>query len=94
MKHETITNFPKRLNHSSPFLSLFKSSHAKIFASSNEISGPVREVLTKAWTAFAASGIPGLDWTPVSCTYMYSDVLKQGTRPVSLDSCATQKREI
>ena len=54
----------------------------------------VREVLTKAWTAFAASGIPGLDWTPVSCTYMYSDVLKQGTRPVSLDICATQKQEI
>ena len=49
----------------------------------------VREVLTRAWTAFAASGNPGLDWTPVSCTYMYSDVLKQGT-PVSLVSCPTR----
>jgi len=26
----------------------------------------VREVLTRAWTAFAASGNPGLDWTPVT----------------------------
>ena len=71
MRHETVTNFPKRISvfsFSATFQVFLCQDICKLKMEFQDIG--VREVLTRAWTAFAASGNPGLDWTPVSCKYM------------------------